>query len=440
MRPGFEHDATQPNLPHYDLAYTVDPATQHLAGSLRLWFRNTTATPLQDVVLRLYPNFPKDILGEGGNLAMTVSDLVAQGVPTTTTYDVHNTVVRVPLATPAGPNALITVTAQFRSNIVPWRDHTYTLPSFFPMLAVWDNGWRTDLSGMPDKVYADSALYHARITVPRAWDVISTGSMYHVADHGATRTFAVVTGPARDFLFSVGQFTRWETEHDGINVVVWHARDTGLEDAAQQTLTHMTRSLATFTQHFGPYPYRTLECLLITDPQYVNFGAEYPQLFYVFTTGEFDVATRYIIAHEVAHQWFYNLLGSDVVNAPWLDEAFAQYSPYLVEEAWEGHGAAASYYAANVTALAQRSAHDVGRPADSYGGWEGYHHAVYGGGAEFVHMLRLELGDEAFFRGIQRFTERNKYRRVQRADVLHAMEEASGQELRAFFQQWLGPE
>jgi len=440
MRPGFAHDATQPNAPHYDLDYTVDPATQQLTGSLRMWFRNTTAAPLQDVVLRLYPNFPQDVLGAGGNLTMTVSDVVAQGVPIHTTYDVHNTVVRVPLPTPAGPNELITLTAQFRSTIVPWRDQTYTLPSFFPMLAVWDNGWRTDLSSLPDKVSADSALYHARITVPRPWDVISTGTIYDVADHGATRTFALVTGPVRDLLVSVGQFTRWEAEHDGVTVVVWHTRDTGMEDAAQQTLTHMTRSLATYTQRFGPYPYRTLQSLLINDPHYVNFGAEYPQLFYVFSTGEFDVATRYIVAHEVAHQWFYNLLGNDVVNAPWLDEAFAQYSPYLVEEAWYGSGAAASYYAANVTALAQRSPQYVGLPAESYGGWDGYHHAVYGGGAQFVHMLRRELGDDAFFRGMQRFTERNMYRRVQRADVLHAMEEASGQDLRAVFQQWLGPE
>jgi aminopeptidase N len=405
-----------------------------------LWFRNTTTTPLHDVVLRLYPNAPQDSLGAGGNLAMTVSDVVAQGVLITTTYDVHNTVVRVPLSRPAAPNELITLTAHFRSNIVPWRDDTYTLPSFFPMLAAWDNGWRTDLSSLPDKVYADSALYHAQITVPRAWDVISTGTIYHVADHGETRTFALVTGPVRDVLFSVGHFTRWETEHDGIKVVVWHARNTGLEDAAQHTLTHMTRSLATYNQRFGPYPYRTLECVLINDPQYVNFGAEYPQLFYVFSTGEFDVATRYIVAHEVAHQWFYNLLGSDVVNAPWIDEAFAQYSPYLVEEAWNGPSAAASYYAANVTALAQRSPQYVGLPAESYGGWDGYHRAVYGGGAQFVHMLRRELGDEAFFRGIQRFIERNKYRTVQRADVLHAMEEASGQDLRTVFQQWLGSE
>jgi aminopeptidase N len=244
----------------------------------------------------------------------------------------------------------------------------------------------------------------------------------------------------RDFLFSIGQFTRWETEHDGITVVVWHARDAGLEGAAQHTLAQMERSLATFSERFGPYPYRTLECVLVNDPQYVNFGAEYPQLFYVFSTGEFDVATRYIVAHEVAHQWFYNLLGSDVVGAPWLDEAFAQYSPYLVEEAWHGPGAAANYYAANVADLSQRSTQYVGLPVEWYGGWDGYHRAVYGGGAHFLHMLRRELGDEAFFRGMQRFIERNTYRRVQRNDFLQAMEDASGQELRTVFQRWLGPE
>ncbi len=169
-----------------------------------------------------------------------------------------------------------------------------------------------------------------------------------------------------------------------------------------------------------------------------HYGMEYPGLILVYTDGSYTTGTRYLIAHEVAHQWFYGMLGNDIFLEPWLDEAFAQYSPRLVEEDWAGVAAAETYYQDNVLNPAYYATQPAGLSIWEYGTWTSYRRSVYSLGAQFLHTLRGQIGDAAFFDGIQRYYAQHKYGIVHKHDFKAAMEASSGQALDAFFLQWLG--
>lgn len=440
MRPGFAADAQRTDLPQYDLEISVDPQARRLNGSMSLSLPNTTGRTLSDVVLRLYPQFPRDLFGDGGDIKMDVRDVVVQGVPTSGSYEAQRTALRLPLPNRVTTNERITIRLSYSANIVPWQrgEGTFPLPSFYPMLAAWQDGWRTDVSRFPDRVYAASALYHARITVPQGWTAISSGSTIATTDGDGTTTFEAVTGPVREFAFSIGRFASARAQHNNVEIVVWHRTGDGLDAAADAMAKHAAASIATFDREIGPYPYRALEFHLINAKRGFDIGTEYPGLVIMLLNGRYTADTRYVTAHEVAHQWFYGVIGNDIFNEPWLDEAFAQYSGTLVEEQWGGKAAAARVYDRQIAHLAARTKLPAGLSLQQYGSWNTYYAGVYGRGAQFLHTLRGEIGDEAFFAGLQRYYRDHKYGIAHGADVKAAFEQTSGRNLDGLFKRWIG--
>lgn len=440
MRAGFANDVQRSDLPQYDLDLSVDPQARQLAGSVQLRFTNTTAVTLSDVVLRLYPQFPPDIFGDGGDVTMDVRDVFVQGVATEPRYEARRTAIRLALPRPVAPGGAISLRLRYSANIVPWQtsDGTFPLPSYYPMLAVWQDGWRTDVTGFPDRVYATSALYHARIAVPRGYTVIASGTTINTTERDSTTVFETVTGPVREFAFSVGRFTAARAEHNGVKIAVWHRTGDGLDRAAETMAKHIAASVATFDAKFGLYPYNELEFHLINAKRGFDIGTEFPGLVVILLNGRFTDDTRYVTAHEVAHQWFYGVLGNDIYNAPWLDESFAQYAGTLVEEDWAGSAAFARTYDRQVARLGARTKLPAGLSITQYGTWNTYYAAVYGRGAQFLHTLRREIGDEAFFGALRDYVAAHKYGIVRREDVQAAFEQRSGRDLDALFTRWLG--
>ncbi|WP_029214931.1 M1 family metallopeptidase [Kallotenue papyrolyticum] len=440
LRPAFAADAERGDLPRYTLDLTIEPQARRMSGQLRLQMRNTTGVELRDVVLRLYPHFPPDIFGDGGTARMDLSDISVQGMPTAARYEAQRTAVRLPLPQPAAPGATIELALRYRSTLEVWseRDGTLALPAFYPLLAVWQDGWRTDVTRFPDQVFAASALYAATISVPAGYSVVSSGQTVSSATRAGRTVFEIVSGPVRQFAIGVGRFAVARAAHNGIEVNVWHRPGLGLEAAAQRIALHAAASLASLEARFGPYPYRELDIHLISARRGFDIGAEFPGLIVILLNRGYTDETRYIVAHEVAHQWFYGLVGNDVYNEPWLDEAFAQYGGVLVEEDWGGPAAAERVYERQVARLAARTSLPAGLSITRYRTWNTYYAAVYGRGAQFLHTLRGELGDAAFFDGLRAYVATQRYAIASSADVERALAQRSGRDLRELFRQWLG--
>jgi hypothetical protein len=435
--------ARQPDpatMPRYTLTIDVDPTARRLKGSMTLVYTNRTGTALRSLVLRLYPNFPPDIFGDGGTVRMELADTRVNGTPATFTYEAQRTAALIPLPTALQPGAEVRLDLSWSVGFVAWSraDGSFPLPSYYPMLAAWTGDWRQDVTRFPDRVFTTAAIYRASISVPSGWTVLASGSTTGTRQENGKSIHDIVTGPIREFAFSVGRFAVARASHAGIAVNAYHKPGDGLEAAARNVALHAAASLAVFGDRFGAYPYNELDLHLINARRGFDAGVEYPGLIFLLVNGRYSDDTRFVTAHEVAHQWWYGVVGNDIYREPWIDEAFAQWSALLVEEHYAGPAATDRVYQRHIVRLAQRTRVPAGLPITAYGNWNTYYAAVYGRGAQFLYTLRRELGDDAFFRGLRRYYADNQHGIGTTAKVRMALEQSSGRDLGPLFKQWIG--
>src|SRR4051812_30732584 len=208
MRPQFTGDVERPDLPHYTVHMDINPAGGELRGTLDLLFRNMSSVALPNAVLRLYANFPRDVFGDGGTGAVAVTDVQVNGQAVQPSYIAKRTAVQLPFPKKLAPGDDAYIRLSWSARIAPLRgtDDTLVLTSAIPQLAVWDGSWRTDVTALPDHVYAVSGLYHAFVTAPTAWIAASGGTEIARTTHGTYATSEIVTGPVREFAFALGRF------------------------------------------------------------------------------------------------------------------------------------------------------------------------------------------------------------------------------------------
>jgi hypothetical protein len=445
MRPSFAADIGLycGDCPQYFLQLWVSPAEASLQGIAEVHFLNTTYRPLNEIVFRLYPNFPMDVFGNGGTTQMQVTAASVQGQPVEAQYVAQQTALRVPLLQPLPHRAATTLVLTFTATLEPWEDGNYPLEAYYPLLAVHDGAdWRLDVTNFPDHLYAQTALYMADITIPSTLDMVSTGSTVaaYVHANGST-TYSVAAGPVRDFALTVGDFAM-QTSQGGVSgdiqVNVYTARESVLD--AQQIAQFAADALTVYEQRFGAYPYRELDIHLM--PDRFDGGWEHPGLIFLSSDAQVDSGTQYVTAHEVAHQWWYGVVGNDVFRDAWLDEAFAQYSAIIYAEDVEGAAVAEMFRASEITWRYQEAlaAGDlpIGLAIDVFPSFHVYYQTVYGKGALFLQTVRQEIGDTAFFAALQHYYQSHKYGIATSRDVQQAFEDASGRDLSWLFAVWVG--
>ncbi len=142
-----------------------------------------------------------------------------------------------------------------------------------------------------------------------------------------------------------------------------------------------------------------------------------------------------VVAHELAHQWYGDLLTCRDWRELWLNEGFATY----IAADWMGLKLGEDAYAQSVRGwLDSIRGHQQPMAGRFFHGSGAAHNSnVYSRGAGVLHMLRVYLGDERFWAGIRLYTTRHQLDLVHTRDLQEAMEEVSGRDLGWFFQQWV---
>lgn len=150
---------------------------------------------------------------------------------------------------------------------------------------------------------------------------------------------------------------------------------------------------------------------------------------------------EFVMAHEIAHQWWGQAVGWKNYHEQWISEGFAQYFATLYAREKRGD---ATYRSAirNLRRWSQAQS-DQGPIALGYrlghikGESRVFRALVYNKGAAVLHMLRRFIGDEAFLKGLRGFYGEFRYRKAGTDDLRVAMEKASGQPLERFFERWV---
>jgi hypothetical protein len=155
----------------------------------------------------------------------------------------------------------------------------------------------------------------------------------------------------------------------------------------------------------------------------------------------FNNFPEFYIAHEIAHQWWGQAVGWKNYHEQWLSEGLAQYFAALYAKQRRGDGVFR-----DVIRHLRRWAMNQSDQGSVYLGYRLGHikgdsrvfrAVVYNKGAAVLHMLRRWIGDEAFFRGLRRYYNANKFRKAGTEDLQRAMEAEAGQSLTRFFERWI---
>lgn len=434
----------------YHLDIEIDASLTALRGREELLYTNRDDVPLAELYLRLFPNL------FGG--ATTVSDIKVNNQPIIAELELNNSALRIPLEAALLPGEQVVVSLDFEVEVPVTTSGNYgafayleeivALAHFYPMVTVYDDeGWNIEIAPPAgDVVYAEASFYIAQITAPADLTLVTSGVITDQQVDGEQQTITVVAGPARDFyIVASPRFVAVSGQSGETTVISYTLPE--YEDRAREVLDYALFALNVFATHYGPYPYTELE---IASTANQALGIEYPGVFVntmaLYTPEqEFNVPDSTYIesttAHEAAHQWFYNTVGNDQLDEPWLDEAMAQYSTYLYFLDRYGAEAAQQFYD-SFTFRWERGAGNadipVGLPVEAYTGGE-YSAIVYGRGPLFFLALQDEMGAEVFAAFLQDYYRTYQWG-IATTDGLKALAEVHCDcDLTTLFEAWVYP-
>jgi aminopeptidase N len=147
-----------------------------------------------------------------------------------------------------------------------------------------------------------------------------------------------------------------------------------------------------------------------------------------------------LVAHELAHHWFGNLLTCKDWSQAWLNEGFATYFDAVFTEREHGPDAFRYQMLQNARMYLREARERYRRPlvTNKYKQpWDLFDGHLYGKGACILHMLRYLLGEQLWWRAIRTYVRENAGACVETIDWVNAIESATGRNLRWFFDQWI---
>ncbi|MFW6097937.1 MAG: M1 family metallopeptidase [Chloroflexota bacterium] len=429
----------------YHMDLTLGSDVSSLTGSEEIYYTNQEDTALEEVYLRLFPNLA------GGST--TIQGAWINGQTVEPEYELRNSAMRLPLSPALEPGQSVVLKIDFEVDVPIAGGGNYgtfiydrdilALAHFYPMIAVYDDeGWNLEIAPESgDVVYADSSLYLVRISAPAGLQLAASGAEIEGGSDGERQQVTFAAGPARDFYLAASAGFDVYSEQVGETVVNSYAFPE-VEPAAGDVLDWSVDALQTFEELFGSYPYTELD--VVSTPTRA-LGVEYPGIIVINMDLYDPQATPYppvvlesTVAHEVAHQWFYAVVGNDQVDEPWLDESLTQYATYLYFQETGSSGDAQGFRQSLVQRWQGVDGEDIpiGQPVAAYEGPE-YSAIVYGRGPLFFEALAEEMGQDAFHAFVRDYYQTLRWDIATPQRLQSLAEEACGCELDALFEEWV---
>ena len=349
---------------HYDMDLTLNEADNSVSGHVDFRFYNDSEDDWDRLCLRDYPSLfidPEvvgyDIATETNAALTEISGITDGRDGSALSYEREDdvSVLWIALPEPLAPDEEMTLSYDFKATVPTVADRfgveagVYNVTNFYPILAEYtDEGWsHAAFYSMGECFYSEVSDYEVRLTVPAGYTVASTGTETELTDNGETLSYRFDAPCVRDFVFSAsGSFVTEERELDGVRVnVLYNRASQPVEDmapAVEASFRAAEDSLAAFGEAFGRYPYGELDIILAP---IAAGGMEYPNLVIISDQycetwdlggyiADYDPygQLKVVIAHEIGHQWFMGIVGSNSGMQPWQDESLASYTELVYAE------------------------------------------------------------------------------------------------------------
>jgi aminopeptidase N len=292
---------------------------------------------------------------------------------------------------------------------------------------------------------------HAKVTsevrarVSAGYRALSNGSLVEKTRDGSHEVWHwKLDRPHSIYLITlvVGKFSEIEEDWDGIPVVFYC--EPGREADARRGFAKTAKAVKFFSEKTGVrYPYARYAQVAV---------AEYPggmehttcttqtDACLIDARASLDHDLDLLVAHELAHQWFGDLVTCLEWPHAWLNEGFATYFEVLFQEHDKGRDEALYELLGNARVYFDEESRRYRRAivCRTYmDPWTIFDRHLYEKGSWVLHMLKHELGDALWWKAIGHYLRKHKDSSVQTQDLVVAIEEATGRNLQGFFDQWV---
>ncbi len=313
-------------------------------------------------------------------------------------------------------------------------NNTVNLGNFYPVLCHIDNGAYncTPYYAVGDPFVTDVANYTVTLTVPSDYVVAATGELTEAASGENGSKYVYRAEAVRDFAMVLSnKFKKVSRQVGDTTVNYYYFSDTDC-DKSLETAVGM---LEYMNAKVGKYPYKQLS---VAETDFCYGGMEYPNM--VMVTSGSQQYTEAIV-HEIAHQWFYGIVGNDQIADAWMDEGLADFLTMLYIDA-SGNGKLSDYVKAalkNYTTyvdVLNRYFHDVDvsfRPLSGYKNDQEYLYMTYVKGSLLFYTLYDTMGESKFFKALSRYFDDAKMTLASPAAMITAFSKAHGSDLTSFF-------
>ncbi len=424
----------------------ADDLASPIKGHQIVNYFNAEDQPLSEIYFRLYPNF------QGGKIE--VSHMTLDGGAMIPSLESQDTALRVDLDHPLQPGESLVMEMDFELSIPTemgghyglygYFEDVLVLNTFYPMIPAFDeNGWAKQTpKENGDLTYTDASFYIVEVQAPADLVLASSGVAIDQQIKGSTQTTIFASGPARDFYLAGSREFVEINEQIGDTLVRVYTRP---EYSVNQAfaLDYATHAIEILSRQVGEYPYTEFE--IISSPMRA-LGIEYPGITSIVVDEFVDGVDLYgmpseqmlesTLAHETGHMWFYNTVGNDQQNQPWVDEALVQYITYIyyLDRYGDGDGYVESWKYR--WSRVENADIPIGMPSDKYNGAE-YSAIVYGRGPLFFWDLENKYGLDTVMSAVQSYYQDHLWQNGYTEDLRAALENACDCDLGENFEEWV---
>lgn len=426
--------------PVYHLEWQLSEDLTQLSGKAEMLITHQGPKPWSNLVFRLYPN----ALGS----SMTVNHIQVDGVTVTSSLESQNTALRIPLPHLLESGQSVVVAIQYHLTIsdtiqaygrLAKFENALSLAHAFPTLSIPDSqAWHTDFpDDLGDPLVAEAAFYMVKVIAPAAYTLVTSGQQFQHSIEGNKQITEYLAGPSRDFyLAALKDYVVSETTIGETRVRSFLPQH--LAHALERSQRTAIQAIEFFSTYY-PYPYREFDVVAI--PVEAG-GVEYPGLINItnslFNNSFGRLST--VIAHEVAHQWSYNLVGSDQIEHPWLDESLTQYLTLRYQETYEPDFAQGYMdFWQQLWRRSQNPDQPIGLPVTAYNE-SSYGEIVYGKGLFFFKALSEHIGKESLDHALRVYFQQFAWQFAKPAQFQKVLEDTCQCQLNGLFETWVTPQ
>ena len=401
---------------NYILYATLDFNARTLIVDETIRYYNNTGVALSDIVLSVQPNRYGSAF---------VLNSISQDTTPLTTYTLNDQRLTLNLPQSLQPNSATTLTLNFKLNIPAKRSdglfgydfNQINLTDWYPFIVPYINGWVLhNPSYLGEYLVYDSSDIELNIKTDSGVVIAASAPSEQNGEWTRYRLYG-----ARIFTLSASDEFLVAESAVGSVVIRSYYFD-GYQAAGEAILSTAADAVSTFESNYATYPYQSLAVVQAD----INDGQEYDALIFLSTDfyAQYSGGSRNnlttIGVHEIAHQWWFGLVGSDQALEPWLDEALALYSERIFYE--NNDPANISWWWQYRVDYFKPSGF-VDMPVYNAGSQREYVNAVYLNGAHFIDDVRERVGYGNFAKFLKAYAERYSRGRATPADFFAVLRE-----------------